>query len=136
MPFHGVSWFLSLKHLLKFHVIYMISWSLLRCHYISIYRIEMLQWYLNIYWHEDSWFNIEKTVHDMVALQEWYRIMIDDIQKNWLICGKCLCEATNTILWYIVYMGSWVLRWKSLKPSRKTLQCGCMGLVLSLGFSP
>ena len=51
-----------------------------------------------------------------------------------LISGKCLCDATGIIIWYIVYVGPWVLRWKSLKPSRKTLQCGCMGLVLPLGF--
>ena len=56
--------------------------------------------------------------------------------ENWLICGKCLCEATSTILWDIVYVGLWVLGWKSLKPSWKTLQCECMGLVLPLSFSP
>ena len=106
------------------------------CHCISVYFIEMLQWYWNIYWYEDSWFTVVEMVHGVVSLQEGYGIMIDDIQKNWLICGKCLCEATNTILWYIVYMGPWVLRWKSLKPSRKTLRCGCIGLVLPLDFSP
>ena len=50
--------------------------------------------------------------------------------------GKCLCDATGIIIWYIVYVGPWVLGWKSLKPSRKTLRCGCMGLVLPLGMSP
>ena len=53
-----------------------------------------------------------------------------------LIGGKCLCDATDIIIWYIVYVGQWVLGWKSLKPSRKTLQCGYMGLVLPLGMSP
>ena len=53
-----------------------------------------------------------------------------------LIGGKCLCDATGIIIWYIVYVGPWVLGWKSLKPSRKTLWCGCMGLVLPLGMSP
>ena len=53
-----------------------------------------------------------------------------------LIGGKCLCDATSIILWYIVYVGPWVLGWKSLKPLRKTLRCGCMGLVLPLGMSP
>ena len=52
--------------------------------------------------------------------------------NNCLICGKCLCKTIGAILWYIVYVGLWVLRWKSLKPSRKTLWCGCMGLVLPL----
>ena len=53
-----------------------------------------------------------------------------------LIDGKYLCDATSIILWYIIYVGSWVLGQKSLMPSRKTLPCGCMGLVLFLGFSP
>ena len=53
-----------------------------------------------------------------------------------LIGGKYLCDTTDIILWYIIYVGSWVLGWKSLKPSRKTLRCGCMGLVLPLGFVP
>ena len=49
-----------------------------------------------------------------------------------LIGGKCLCD-TGIINWYIVYVCPLV---KSLKPSRKTLRCGCMGLVLPLSFSP
>ena len=53
---------------------------------------------------------------------------------NWL--WEVFSDATCIILWYIVYVGPWVLGWKSLKPSRKTLRCGCMGLVLPLGFSP
>ena len=53
-----------------------------------------------------------------------------------LLVAKCLCDATGLIIWYIVYVGPWVLGWKSLKPSRKTLRCGCMGLVLPLSFSP
>ena len=86
MAFHGVSWFLFLKHLLKFHVISMISWNVLMCHCIAVYCIKMLQWYLNIYWYEDSWFSIQEMVHDMVALQEWYGIMTDDIQRiDWYV---------------------------------------------------
>ena len=53
-----------------------------------------------------------------------------------LIGGKCLCDATCIIFWYIVYVGPWVLGWKSLKPLRKALWCGCMGLVLPLGLVP
>ena len=53
-----------------------------------------------------------------------------------LIGGKYLCDATDIIFRYIVYFGPWVLGWKFLKPSRKTLKCGCMGLVLPLGMSP
>ena len=52
-----------------------------------------------------------------------------------LIGGKFLCDATGIIIWYIVYVGPWVLGWKSLKPLGKTL-CGCIRLVLPLGFSP
>ena len=67
-----------------------------------------------------------------------------------LLVAKCLCDATGLIICYIVYVGPWVLGWKSLKPSRKTLRCGCMGgwscpwvwvpkdtgLVLPMGMSP
>ena len=67
-----------------------------------------------------------------------------------LVGGKCPCGATSIIFWSIVYVGPWVLGWKSLKRSRKTLRCGCMGgwccpwvlvpkdtgLVLPLGMSP
>ena len=59
----------------------MISWNGLMCYFILVYCIEMLQWYLNIYWYEDSWLSIEEMVHGVVALQEWYGIMIDDIQR-------------------------------------------------------
>ena len=49
------------------------------CHCISVYCIEMLQCYLNIYWYEDSWSNIDEMIHGVVALQERYVIMTDDI---------------------------------------------------------
>ena len=51
------------------------------CHCISVYCIEMLQRYWNVYWYEDSWFNIVEMVHGVVALQEGYGIMTDDIQR-------------------------------------------------------
>ena len=51
------------------------------CHCISVYCIEMLQRYWNVYWYEDSWFNIVEMVHVVVALQEGYGIMTDDIQR-------------------------------------------------------
>ena len=75
------------------------------------------------YWWNDSWCGC--IARKICNNDRWYL-------ENWLICGKCLCDATGIILWYIVYVGPWVLRWKSLKPSRKTLWCGCMGLVLPL----
>ena len=53
-----------------------------------------------------------------------------------LIGGKFSWDAPGIIIWYIVYVGPWVFGWKSLKTSRKTLRCGCMGLILPLGMSP
>ena len=48
------------------------------------YCIEMLQRYWNVYWYEDSWFYVVKMVHYVVALQEGYGIITDDIQRiNW-----------------------------------------------------
>ena len=78
------------------------------------------------YWWNDSWCGC--IARKICNNDRWYL-------ENWLICGKCLCDATGIILWYIVYVGLWILGWKSLKPSRKTFRCGCMGLVLPLGFS-
>ena len=59
-------------------------------------------------------------VDGVVALQEGYGIIIDDIFKE-LIGGKCLCDATDIIIWYIVYvgpcgiMGPWVKVPKALE---------------------
>ena len=44
-----------------------------------------------------------------------------------LIGGKCLCDATCIILWYIVYVGPWVLVWKSLKPWGRHFDVGVWG---------
>ena len=52
--------------------------------------------------------------------------------ENWLVGSVYV--MLQTLSFDILFM--WVLGWKSLKPSRKTLQCGCMGLVLPLGMSP
>ena len=53
--------------------------------------------------------------------------------ENWLVGSVyVILQALS----YIVYVGLWVIGWKSLKPSRKTLRCGCIGLVLPLGMSP
>ena len=35
-------------------------------------------------------------VHGVVALQEGYGIITDDIQR--IDCGKCLCDATDIII--------------------------------------
>ena len=98
------------------------------------YCIEMLPWCWNVYWYEDSWFCVVKIVHGVVALQKG--LEFSQMIFRELIGGKRLCDVTSIIIRYIVYVGPWVLAWKSLKPSRKTLQCGCMGLVLPLGLSP
>ena len=76
------------------------------CHCISVYCIEMLQRYWNVYWYEDSWFNIVEMVHGVVALQEGYGIMTDDIQRiDWwevfMCCYRqypliyCLCGTVG-----------------------------------------
>ena len=52
--------------------------------------------------------------------------------ESWLVGSVYV--MLQTLSFDILFM--WVLGWKSLKPSRKTLQCGCMGLVLPLGMSP
>ena len=59
---------------------------------------------------------------------KWY-------SENWLE-GSIYAMLQALSFLYIVYVGPWVLGWKSIKPSRKTLRCGCMGLVLLLGMSP
>ena len=135
MLFHGVSWFLFLKHLLKFHVISMISWNVFMSLHLGL-----------LYWNVTT--ILERILVRRFMVQccgngSWCgciarRIWNNDrwYPKNWLIGGKYLSEAIGTILWYIIYMVPWVIRWKSLKPSRKTLRCGCMELVLPLGFSP
>ena len=51
------------------------------CHCILVYCIEMLQRYWNVYWYEDSWFYVVEMVHGVVALQEGYGIIIDDIER-------------------------------------------------------
>ena len=51
------------------------------CHCISVYCIKMLPWYWNVYWYEDSWFCVVEMVHGVVALQEGYGIITDDIQR-------------------------------------------------------
>ena len=40
---------------------------------------------------------VVEMVHGVVALQEGYGIIIDDIFKE-LIGGKCLCDATDIII--------------------------------------
>ena len=72
------------------------------CHSISIYCIKILPWYWNVYWYEDSWFCVIEMVHGVVALQEGYGIITYDIQR--IDCGKCLCDATDIIIWYIVLL--------------------------------
>ena len=100
------------------------------CHCILVYCIEMVAWYWNVYWYEDSWFCVVKMVHGVVALQEGYGIITYDIQRiDWW-------EVFMRYMHYQLIYCLCVLWWKSLKPSRKTFQCGCMGLVLPLGFSP
>ena len=97
------------------------------------YCIEMLPWCWNVYWHEDSWFCVVEMVYGVIALQEGYGIT-DHIQR--IIGGEVLMWCYRP--YHLIYclcgtVGPWV---KVLKPSRKTLRCGCMGLVLPLGFSP
>ena len=40
----------------------------------------MLQRYWNVYWYEDSWFCVVEMVHGVVALQEGYEIVKNDVQ--------------------------------------------------------
>ena len=51
--------------------------------------------------------------------------------ENWLVGSVYVIQALSIDILFMC-----VLWWKSLKPSRKTLRCWCMGLVLPLGFSP
>ena len=51
------------------------------CHCISVYHIEILKQYWNVYWYEDSWFCVVEMVYSVIALQEGYGIMTDDIQR-------------------------------------------------------
>ena len=98
------------------------------------YCIEMLPWCWTVYWYEDLWLCCRNGLWcDCIARRIWnyYRSYSEN-----LLVAKCLCDATGLIIWYIVYVGPWVFGWKSLKTSRKTLRCGCMGLILPLGMSP
>ena len=51
------------------------------CHCISVYCVEMLHWNAKTYLYADSWFNVVKMVHGVVALTKGYGIIIDDIQR-------------------------------------------------------
>ena len=139
MEFYVVPWCILVSFLKTFFEIVCHFYDFMKWFNVSMH-LGLLYWNVTMifehiliwgfmvqYWGNGSWFGcIARTIWNN---DRWY-------PKNWLMCEKCLCEATGTILWYIVYVGPWVLRWKFLKPSRKTLRCRCMGLVLSLGFSP
>ena len=51
------------------------------CHSISVYCVEMLHFDWNAYWYEDSWFSVVEMVHGVVAWQDGYGIITDDIQR-------------------------------------------------------
>ena len=78
---NSVSDFFSWNIYWKFHVISMISLTILMCHCISVYCVEMLHWDWNAYWCGDSWFCVVEMVHFVVALQEGYGIITDDIER-------------------------------------------------------
>ena len=69
-------------------------YDFIKCFNVSLHLdllYEMLQWYWNIYWYENSWFNVEEIVHGVVALQEGYGIMTDDIQRiDWYVGSVCV----------------------------------------------
>ena len=89
------------------------------CHCISVYCIEMLPWYWNVYWYEDSWLCCRNgSWCGCIARRIWN---LSQMIFRELIGGKCLCDATDIIIWYIVYvgpcgiMGPWVKVPKALE---------------------
>ena len=132
---HSVSDFFPWNIYWKFHIISMISLTVLMCHCILVYYVEMLHWDWNAYWYEDSWFYVVEMVQGVVAWQQGYGIIIDDIQRiNWwevfMWCYRhylliyCLCGT----------VGPWVKVPKALEEDTPMWVYG--GLVLPLGFSP
>ena len=86
------------------------------CHSISVYCVEMLHFDWNAYWYEDSWFSVVEMVHGVVALQEKYGIITDDIQRIdwWEVFVRCYRHYP--LIYYLCGIaGPWVKVPKALE---------------------